>query len=46
MFNDLLDDPDLSEEVLSYDKTYNVGMFFVSSLSFRQTEFEENPIMP
>lgn len=45
MFDDLLDRKDLPIQVKAYDTTYKFGDFFLSTLTFRQTEFQEKPIM-
>jgi len=31
---------------LSYDTTFEMGDFYVSVLTYRQTEFEEMPVIP
>ena len=40
----LLDSP--SPQLLSYDKTFQLGDFYVSTLAFRHTLFKEVPVIP
>lgn len=45
-FRALLKRKDLRAMILSYDTTFDLGDFYVSILTFRQTEFEEEPVIP
>jgi len=38
--------PDSPLQLLSYDTTFNLGDFYLSVLIFRETEFEEKPMIP
>ena len=43
-FVQLLGREDLPYQCLSYDTTFDMGDFYLSVLTFRQTEFEETPV--
>ena len=45
-FKGILNRKDLKPQCLSYDTTFNLGEFCLSFLSFRETEFEEQPALP
>jgi hypothetical protein len=45
-FVQLLGREDLPYQCLSYDTTFDMGDFYLSVLTFRQTEFEETPVVP
>ena len=42
----LIDRDDLPYQLLTYDTTFKLGDFYLSTLIFKQTEFKEGPIMP
>lgn len=45
-FKDFLFRDDLSSQCLSYDTTFEMGLFNLTALTYRQTEFEETPVIP
>ena len=45
-FVQLLGREDLPYQCLSYDTTFDMGDFYLSVLTFRQTEFKETPVVP
>ncbi len=45
-FKQLLVREDLSPQFLTYDTTYEMGDYNLSVFTFRQTEFEEAPVIP
>ena len=45
-FKSLLNRSDLPAQSLAYDTTFDLGDFYLSVLTFRDTEFEESPVVP
>lgn len=45
-FRHLIDREDLPPQCLSYDTTFDTGDFYLSTLTFRQTEFTNQPTIP
>ena len=45
-FKKILGRDDLPTLCLSYDTTFEMGDFYISVLTYRQTEFEETPVVP
>lgn len=45
-FKKLLRRDDLETLCISYDTTFDMGDFYLSVLTYRQTEFEETPVIP
>lgn len=46
LFRSLLGRKDLPTNYLCYDTTFELGDFYLSVLTFRQTEFLEKPVIP
>lgn len=45
-FKEFLFREDLSSQCLTYDTTFEMGLFNLSALTYRQIEFEETPAVP
>jgi hypothetical protein len=45
-FREFIKRDDLTTQCLTYDTTFAIGELYLSVLTFRQPEFEDNPIIP